>query len=117
MFVEPQLSLVVAVIAAFGLFLVVFGIASFGTNSASRTKLFLFAEGPLSVMIGFSAVAYLNVFRILTDVGPRNPVDLSSGVPIALVVFVRPSLFYAMFAMLLVGTALHWFGAPGRSSN
>lgn len=58
LFVEPRFSALVIVLAAFGLFLIVLGIASFGINSARRTKLFLVVEAPPAVVVGFSAVAY-----------------------------------------------------------
>lgn len=105
LFVAPAFSGVVWAFALLGLFFVVFGIAAVGPNSPSRERLFVFAEGPLALAVASFVAFWINTFRVIGDVGPRNAVDLSGPVPAALLLFVRPLAFYLVAASLVAGTA------------
>lgn len=104
LFVSPAFSGAVWAFALLGLFFVVFGVAAVGPNSSSRERLFVFAEGPLAVAVASFVAFWINTFRIIGDVGPRNGVDLSGPVPPALLLFVRPLVFYLVSASLVAGT-------------
>ena len=104
LFIAPEFSGVIWAFALLGLFFVAFGVAAAGPNSPSRERLFVLAEGPLAVAVASFVAFWINTFRIIGDVGPRNAVDLSGPVPPALLLFVRPLVFYLVAAGLVAGT-------------
>jgi hypothetical protein len=103
-FVAPAFSGAVWGVALLGLFFVAFGIAAVGPNSPSREKLFVYAEGPLAIPVASFVVFRINTFRMIGDVGPVSAVDLSAPVPLPLLMFVRPLVFYLVVAGLVAGT-------------
>ena len=104
LFVEPAFSAIVWAFAALGLFFIVFGAGAVGPNAQMRERFFVFVEAPLALVVGSFVAFWTNSFHLVGDVGPRNSIDLAQPVPPALILFVRPVLFYAVLAALLVVT-------------
>jgi hypothetical protein len=94
----PRFVVFLASLVGVAIFLVIFGISSALTTDESRRKRFIIAEAPAALLGAGVWLYILNVFRVVGDVGPRNPIDSSTPIAWPVLVFIRPALFYPLLA-------------------
>jgi hypothetical protein len=103
---EPRFSLYLWTALSLVLLLVFRGVAAM---RSSRNAVFLFVEGPLTLLVSAMLIIVVHGWRIHTDVVPLNSVESADALPLPTRLLASPSIIYGGISIAAVPIlALFW---------